>query len=416
MTKNKRSLTYFSMFTGVGGFELGIQRAFSNRQIQYDDKDNKPCSAQSEGTQPSCVGVCEIDTQCSRCNKEGRGMHQPHTLLPTNTSKCDVCGKEKNDYASAVLQHRFPEVKNYGDATKINAEELPDFDLLVGGFPCQAFSVAGNRRGFNDTRGTLFFEIARIVKQKQPRFLVLENVKGLLSHDQGKTFHTIIATLDELGYALEWQVLNSKNHGVPQNRERVFIIGRARGNSTRKIFPFTGENTEDTRVVGQDTSVCLDANYYKGASAKTLAKQQRQHIEIKQLNNPKYSQQRVYDPTGIGVAIHTAMPGKPRVTAQSPTLTTPTGGGHLPYIATNCRIRRLTPIECERLQGFPDNWTRYGVINGEVKEMSQTQRYKMMGNAVTVNVVKDIIKELVKEVLGEWRERPTLNKDPSKLQ
>src|SRR5690625_4270329 len=112
-------------------------------------------------------------------------------------------------------------------------------DVITGGFPCQAFSIAGQRKGFDDTRGTLFFEIARFASILRPSYLLLENVKGLLNHDSGNTFETILRTLDELGYDAEWGVLNSKDFGVPQNRERVFIVGHLRGASTRKVFPVT---------------------------------------------------------------------------------------------------------------------------------------------------------------------------------
>ena len=157
------------MFSGIGGFELGIQRVYPNAE---------------------CIGYSEIDK-----------------------------------YAIKVYERQFNGHTNYGDATTINAAEIPDFDVLVGGFPCQAFSIAGKRKGFDDTRGTLFFDIARVLAEKRPRHLVLENVKGLLSHEQGKTFQTILGVLSDLGYRVEWQVLNSKDFGVPQNRERIYIVG-----------------------------------------------------------------------------------------------------------------------------------------------------------------------------------------------
>jgi len=162
-------LRYFSMFSGVGGFELGI------------------------GDKGECIGFSENDKFCSQ-----------------------------------LLSQKFPGIKNYGDATKIDPDELPDFDLLCGGFPCQAFSIAGKREGFRDTRGTLFLEIVRVLQSKRPKYLLLENVKGLLNHDKGKTFQIIIQTLDELGYDLEWMVLNSLDFGVPQSRKRVFIRGTLR--------------------------------------------------------------------------------------------------------------------------------------------------------------------------------------------
>ena len=127
----------------------------------------------------------------------------------------------------------------FDDARKIVPEQLPDFDLLVGGFPCQSFSIAGARKGFSDTRGTLFFEIARIAAFKKPKYLFLENVPGLLNHDEGKTFETILRTLDGLGYNVCWQVLNSKNFGVPQSRNRVFIIGYLRGQCAGEVLSFT---------------------------------------------------------------------------------------------------------------------------------------------------------------------------------
>ena len=115
-----------------------------------------------------------------------------------------------------------------GDINEVKPEEIPDHELLVGGFPCQPFSFAGSQRGFDDTRGTLFFSIVRILRAKRPKNFIFENVKGILSNNNGKTFHTIIHTLDELGYDVEWRVLNSKHFGVPQNRERVYITGHLR--------------------------------------------------------------------------------------------------------------------------------------------------------------------------------------------
>lgn len=195
---------YFSMFSGVGGFEYGIQRAFDNRpDIRNGAKDLPDDSTNTQESQvrAECVGYSEIDK-----------------------------------YAIETYEHNWKGHINYGDATKINERELPDFDLLVGGFPCQAFSVAGKRLGFNETRGTLFFDIARILSHKRPRHLVLENVKGLLSHDSGKTFQTIVGVLTDLGYVVEWQVLNAKDFGVPQNRERVFIVGHL-GTCENLVFP-----------------------------------------------------------------------------------------------------------------------------------------------------------------------------------
>lgn len=169
--KAMEEIKYLSLFSGIGGFEYGIQKANTN----YNFK---------------CIGFSEIDK-----------------------------------YATQIYKKHYPNHPELGDVTKIRTEDLPDFDLLVGGFPCQAFSIAGQRRGFDDCRGTLFFEIARILKDKRPRYFLLENVRGLLSHNKGETFQRILEVLSDLGYNVKWQVLNSKDFGVPQRRERVFIKG-----------------------------------------------------------------------------------------------------------------------------------------------------------------------------------------------
>jgi len=333
-----KSIKYFSTFSGIGGFELGIQQAYDNRSnIRNRSEDLQEDMPDTQESQDgvTCIGFSEIDK-----------------------------------YATQIYEKHFPNHKNYGDITLINAKDLPDFDLLVGGFPCQSFSIAGKRGGFDDTRGTLFFEIARIIREKQPRLLLLENVKGLLSHDKGKTFLTFISTLDELGYDCQWQVLNSKNFGVPQNRERVFIIGHLRGTPRPEVFPI-GEGN---------------------------------HKTIEQINNPKHSNDRVYGPEGISPTLNTMQGGNRQPFIQAvltpdrpnkrqngrrfkedgePSFTLTAQDKHGIY--DGARIRRLTPVECERLQGFPDGWA--GGI-------SDSQRYKSLGNAVTVNVVRAVVKEI----------------------
>lgn len=341
-------MKYLSTFSGIGGFEVGIEQAYH----QYISNVNTR-KIQNVFEGPQCVGYSEIDK-----------------------------------YAIEVYQRHFPQHHNYGDITKINAEELPDFDLLVGGFPCQAFSIAGKRGGFEDTRGTMFFELARILRAKQPRLCLFENVKGLLSHDGGKSFSTIIQTLDELGYDCQWQVLNSKNHGVPQNRERVFIIGHLRGTPRPEVFPI-GENGETHNGESESqTANTLTANYWKGPAASR---------PIVQVNNPTHSNDRVYGADGLSPILNTMQGGN-----RQPFITDPQGRKNKvckpkPYANTlraNTHgneqvvnhIRRLTPTECERLQGFPDGWT---------EGVSDTQRYKTLGNAVTVDTIEKIMQKLL---------------------
>jgi DNA (cytosine-5)-methyltransferase 1 len=261
-----------------------------------------------------------------------------------------VYANERDKYAASIYDRHFAKCDTR-DIRTVPASEIPDHDLLVGGFPCQAFSIAGKRRGFADTRGTLFFEIARILRAKHPRLFILENVKGLLSHDNGNTFKTIIATLDELGYDLQWQVLNSKNFGVPQNRERVFIIGHLRGTSRPQVFLISEQSNPNT----------TESKSTKTAVARTLT-------------GGGHSGGNHSGMTIIAKTVRVSRRGSPHGCKQN-----------WDSYEFDGKIRRLTPTECERLQGFPDGWT------GGV---SDTQRYKCLGNAVTVNVVEYLVKSL----------------------
>lgn len=367
-------IRYLSLFSGIGGFELGIQQAYENLSTQKAEERTRQ---EDEET---------LRSQKSKSNNEGdKGLGAgdagllKHPYWSTTGQPYCIGFSEIDKYATQIYQKHFPNHKNYGDITKINADTLPDFDLLVGGFPCQAFSIAGKRGGFNDTRGTLFFEIARILSAKRPKLFLLENVKGLLSHDGGRTFTIIIATLDELGYDIQWQVLNSKNFGVPQNRERVFIVGHLRGEPRPQVFP-----------VGE-----ADGNF------------------IEQLNNPTHSNDRIYGTNGISPTLNTAQGGnrQPFIVAQrgrytqNPTsrvvglptkqMIEPNLNGTSNTLSTvqkdnmllqNAKIRRLTPLECERLMGYPDGWT---------EGLSDTQRYKTLGNGVVSNVVEEIVRKLM---------------------
>jgi DNA (cytosine-5)-methyltransferase 1 len=370
-------MKYLSLFSGIGGFELGIQQAYEEilRSVGSESTNEK-----SEQTK------FEVQFGGKRAVVEER-----HSVLSTNDrGKRAVCigYSEIDKYAIQIFEKHYPKIKNYGDITTINISKLPDFDLICGGFPCQSFSIAGKRGGFNDTRGTLFFDIARIIKAKRPRLLLLENVRGLLSHDGGRTFNTIIGTLDELGYDIQWQVLNSKNFGVPQNRERVFIIGHLRGTARPKVFPIRGNSKKDNTIHKRERQIAQTIN-------ATYARNQSDAQYIRQLNQPK--QTKDLDPKIVVVGELNSPTWEKRhesirrvygTNGVAPTVPTGTGGGVMPKIEVKANIRRLTPTECERLQGFPDGWT---------KGVSDTQRYKTLGNAVTVNVIKEIMKRLLKE-------------------
>jgi DNA (cytosine-5)-methyltransferase 1 len=395
------TIKYFSMFSGVGGFENGIHRAVkrikTSRQTDTPSNSTMPESGNEErGLRTSCIGKGgEYVIQ----NIQRRGQQDALTIgnLPMPGSGDEwgrwdkqqaVCigYSEIDKYAIQIYQRHFPEHKNYGDATKIDERQLPDFDLLVGGFPCQSFSVAGKRLGFNETRGTLFFDIARILSHKRPRNFLLENVKGLLSHDNGKTFQTIIGVLTDIGYCVEWQVLNSKDFGVPQNRERVFIVGHLGGLGGRKVFPVELCYGENHSSDGQTQSKIIDPKYLM------------RDCKIYNEQCPTMTKRDYKEPFIVAQAIPVLTPDRPEKRQNGrrmkedgdPAFTLTAQDRH--GIFDGYRIRRLTPVECARLQGFPDDWH---------EGVSDSQAYRCYGNAVTVNVIEAI---MMKFLLNEYQD------------
>jgi DNA (cytosine-5)-methyltransferase 1 len=355
---NMNEIKYIDMFGGVGGFSLGI------------------------GKRAKCVAYYERDKYAVQTyNKNFRTSYKPT------------------------------------DITKLQAEQVPDHDLLCAGFPCQSFSIAGKRKGFSDTRGTMFFEICRIIEYKRPRLVWLENVKGLLNHAEGRTFATILRSLDELGYDAQWQVCNSKHFGVPQNRERVFIIASLRGTSRPKVFPFTNDAEENEipikriahmegfrrynqtydpsgAIEALDTSSggghqpCVPMRWSRTEKGRQF---RREAMKQGKDQTPFNEDHRELVPSSedvVGCLTHAL--NKDSLLSVAPCLNPNdarkgfSGQNRKSMIKTGM-LRRLTPIECERLQGFPDNWT---------KGVSDTQRYKQMGNAVTVNVIQAIAERL----------------------
>ena len=339
---------------------------------------------------------------------------------------CEIDGPARTIYA-----RHFPKVKLWQDATKLDPKDLPGHDILMGGFPCQAFSVAGKRLGFQECRGTLFYEIIRVVKETRPSIVFLENVMGLLNHDNARTIIQIISSLDEVGYDVEWQVVNSKYH-VPQNRERIFIVGHLRGSGSRKIFPITDINGQDNvkqretqtakepklNVIGGVGSLTSQMGKVYGPDGISPTISSGSHgysngyIQTepmsKHFNMTKHNGSRVYSKDGIGPSVMSGggTGSRIKIVVDDPKLKTvkeddrdtyrvydPSGivrtlrasqgglGKMTGVYTVNKRLRKLTPIECERLQGFPDSWT---------EGQSDTQRYKQLGNAVTVPMVQVI--------------------------
>ena len=377
-------MNFLDLFAGIGGFRLGMERAGHK-----------------------CVGYCEIDK---------------YARLSYN-----------------AIHNTEGEI-DYKDITEVTNEEFRKLrgkvDVICGGFPCQAFSIAGNQLGFEDARGTLFYEIARAAEQVKPRYLFLENVRNLLSHDKGKTFERMLKILDELGYDAEWQVLNSKNFGVPQNRERVFIIGHLRGECTYRVFPIRREdeklntNGEIKQIGNIGKSDNFGGNpqvtrvYDINGIFPTLNTMQGGGREPKILVREATKQG--YAVANVGDSINFSHPnsktrrgrvGKniantlltsdeqcvvlPQIIQKphgfnkggvhniAPTLTKSSYQENNFLKIEGVSIRKLTPRECWRLQGFPD-WA----FDKAQEVNSNSQLYKQAGNSVTVNVIEEIAKRL----------------------
>ncbi|APD23914.1 TPA: DNA cytosine methyltransferase [Streptococcus pneumoniae] len=379
-------MKFLDLFAGIGGFRIGMESAGHE-----------------------CIGFCEMD-------KFARASY-----------------KAIHDTKGEIELH---DITTVSDDT---IRGIGSVDIICGGFPCQAFSIAGNRRGFEDTRGTLFFEIARFASILRPKYLFLENVKGLLNHENGVTFETIISTLDELGYNVEWQVLNSKNFGVPQNRERVFIIGHSRKRGTRRVFPLSGKNqSTSNQSVMKIGNINPSGNGMNGevyqadglAPTLTTNKGEGQKIAIKSntikqfgvLQPNFYQCGVVYETDGIAPTIRAYQGGnlEPKIRVKEATkqgyqeaeigdsvnLSHPNSktrrgrvgkqiantlltGESQGVVEPDFRIRKLTPRECWRLQGFPD-WA----FDKAQEVNSNSQLYKQAGNSVTVNVISAIAQGL----------------------
>ena len=306
-------MKFFDLFAGIGGFRVGL-----------------------EAHGHECVGSCEIDK-----------------------------------YARKIYGKNFGHEPEYKDVRDIDPKDIQDFDILCAGFPCQSFSIVGNRMSFEDKRGNLFFEIIRLAKEKRPSILLLENVKGLLSHEKGETFRIMLQTLDECGYDVSWQLLNSR-YFVPQSRERVYIIANLRGSSGRKILPLgkvskRNDKSRKELYAEDECSSTLTATYWKGyGGGRPMIKESK--------------------PVQMNYRANVNSNMKERVQDRDETWTLTTNSNDF-TITDGDRVRKLTPIECERLQGFADNWT---------KGISDTQRWKCLGNAVTTNVVEYIV--------GHWND------------
>lgn len=280
-----------------------------------------------------------------------------------------VYANEFDKHAAFTFEANFPITVDQRDINNVPEKELPDFDILLGGFPCQAFSVAGYREGFKDKkgRGELFFELARIIKAKKPKVIFLENVKNLVGHDHGNTFRVILDTLQSLGYHVKYQVLNALTHGnVPQNRERIYIVGFRKKSEYNK-FEFPNSIPLEKSIHDLINPALDDDKLFYTPDRCSF---------YKELVNSVTKEDTVYQWRRKYV--------RENKSNACPTLTANmgTGGHNVPIIKTELGIRKLSPKECFLFQGFPESF--------KLPEIANTHLYKQAGNSVVVPVIERI--------------------------
>ena len=295
---------------------------------------------------------------------------------------------EIDKHAVAVYKHKFKDAEYVGSVTDVRAEQLPKIDLITFGSPCQDFSLAGKRAGLAGDRSGLILEAVRLIRECRPSVFIWENVKGSFSSNDGEDFAAILQEFTNIGgYRLEWQLLNT-NWVLPQNRERVYLVGYSTkpGRNWRGVLPIKEKPAGFNEGTRDATNVrALVAGAKSGGRHSTMTL-----LKVKSATSRGYEIAEEGDSINLTAINSTTRRGRVGK-AQAQTLDTSCAQA----VIKEDRIRRLTPIECERLQGFPDNHTEYGIYDGEVKKMSNTQRYKQCGNAVTVDIVA-LVAEAVK--------------------
>ena len=311
---------------------------------------------------------------------------------------------EIDKYAIDVYKNNFKNSKYVGSVSDVQATDLPKIDAITFGSPCQDFSLAGRRKGLGGVRSSLIAEAIRLINECKPRFFIWENVKGTFSSNNGADFWAIIQAFTNIGgYRLEWQLLNTKWF-LPQNRERIYLVGYLGDRSKGQVFPIkeaydnpfkkvrnktrkstSEQNTHSRTISSRIHKMGNDDTYIQVNSATKKGYEVAKKGDSINYSNPKSETRRGRVGKGVAQTLDTA--------CNQAVIKNVTNN----KVTNNCiteaigLIRRLTPIECERLQGFPDNWTKYGTQG----EISDTQRYKMCGNAVTVDVVEAVVKNII---------------------
>lgn len=310
-----------------------------------------------------------------------------HIALESMGGKC-VYANEWDKYAQEVYKENF-KILPEGDITKVNEKDIPNHDIVCAGFPCQAFSISGKRLGFNDSRGTLFFDVARIVKEKRPKVVFMENVKNFSTHDNGRTLAVIKATMNELGYSFHYNVLNAVDYGIPQKRERIYMVC-FRDDINDKYFSFPKpfkltRHVEDFLLddfFTKDLIVNRSDIFYNDIVDNTYSDKS---IRLGIVNKGGQGE-RIYSAKGIAITFSAYGGG---VFAKT--------GGYL----INGKPRKLHPRECARLMGYPDTFKL---------SSNKNQAYKQLGNSVVVDVLQYILLEIKNTLDGKKSESyvPTL--------
>ena len=308
--------------------------------------------------------------------------------LERNGFNCVFSSEWDKDCAD-TYEANFRERPN-GDITKINEKEIPDHHILAGGFPCQAFSSAGLQKGFEDTRGTLFFDILRIVKERKPEIILLENVKNLKYHDKGNTLKIIIKHLEELDYFVKWDILNAKDFGVPQNRERIIVIAsKTKPFNFRKIEKINNEiKIKDILEDENDDMKFLEGAEYTLINKEHIKKQPSGLIFVGYRNKP--IRKRGARPNTEHLSrVHKQCNRIYSSDGTHPTISSSELAGRY-HILNNGKVRKLTINECYRLMGFPDDFKKVDSNGG---------RYKQIGNSVAIPMIEAVVKEIKRQLL-----------------
>lgn len=328
-----------------------------------------------------------------------------------------VLASEIDRYARKSYLANFPDTKLLGDVKLINEKDVPQHDLLLAGFPCQSFSIAGMRKGFDDIRGTLFFDVARILNEKKPKYILLENVKNLISHDDSKTIHVILNTLNDIGYTVDFSVVNSCDAGVPQNRDRTYILGIYEGMTEKfendqhssKIArlkqelnetDFRGFNFFNRMQPSLEMKSIEDIMEQEVEPSFYLNKEQvRDYLAVSDIFDVEYPESRIIKLFDLPKEIHNDLERQRRVYSVkgiSPTVLARTDSTKIMVEKDGRKaIRKITPTENFYIQGFG----REFVENIKKTGMSKTQMYKQSGNAVSPPIIRQILDVLYNEYM-----------------